>query len=109
MYPNLSANISNDQQFRLNKIIKIKDYFIAEIKERELMSKNLSKYIASFEYFNKSLIFISVATDSISTASFAPVIGAPVEIISASCSLVFSITTGFVKKLLKTTRHKKTQ
>ena len=107
MYPNLSANISNDQQFRLNKIIKIKDYFIAEIKERELMSKNLSKYIASFEYFNKSLIFISVATDSISTASFAPVIGAPVEIISASCSLVFSITTGFVKKLLKTTRNKK--
>ena len=107
MYPNLSSNTSNDQQFRLNKIDEIKDYFIAEIKERELMSKNLSKYIASFEYFNKSLIFISVATDSISTASFAPVIGAPVEIISASCSLVFSITTGFVKKLLKTTRNKK--
>ena len=32
MYPNLSANISNDQQFRLNKIYEIKDYFIAEIK-----------------------------------------------------------------------------
>ena len=42
MYPNLSANISNDQQFRLNKINEIKDYFIAEIKERELMSKNLA-------------------------------------------------------------------
>ena len=41
MYPNLNANISNDQQFRVNKINKIKDYFIAEIKERELMSKNL--------------------------------------------------------------------
>ena len=103
MYPNLSANISNDQQFRLNKINKIKDYYIAEIKERELLSKNLSKYIASFEYFNKSLIFISIATGSISTASFAPVIGAPAEIISATCSLVFSTTTGFVKKLLKTT------
>ena len=47
-YPNLSANTSNDQQFRLNKINEIKDYFIAEIKERDLMSKNLSKYIASF-------------------------------------------------------------
>ena len=33
MYPNLSANISNDQQFRLNKINEIKYYFIAEIKE----------------------------------------------------------------------------
>ena len=39
--PNIYRNISNDQQFRLNKINEIKDYFIAEIKERELMSKNL--------------------------------------------------------------------
>ena len=56
MYPNLSANISNDQQFRLNKTNEIKDYFIAEIRERELMSKNRSKYIASFDYLHKSLI-----------------------------------------------------
>ena len=31
----------NNQQFRLHKISKIEEYFIAEIKERELMSKNL--------------------------------------------------------------------
>ena len=48
MYPHLSANTSNDQQFRLNKNNEIKDYFIAEIRERELMSQNLSKYIAFF-------------------------------------------------------------
>ena len=107
MYPNLRANISNDQQFRLNKINEIKHYFIAEIRERELMSKNLSKYIASFHNFDKSLIALSVATARISFASFATVIGAPVEIMSASCSLAFSITTGFVKKLLNTTRNKK--
>ena len=41
MYPNLGTNLSNDQQFRLNKINEIKDYFVAEIKERELMSKRL--------------------------------------------------------------------
>ena len=35
----------NKQQFRLNKISEIEDYFITEIKERELMSKKLSKYI----------------------------------------------------------------
>ena len=107
MYPNINANISNDQQFRLNKINEIKDYFIAEIRERELMSKNLSKYIASFEYLDKSLIVLSVATGSISIASFATAIGAPVGIMSASCSLAFSITTGFVKKFLKTIRNKK--
>ena len=112
MYPDVNAipwsvKISNDQQFRLNKINEIKDYFIAEIRERELMSKNLSKYIASFEYLDKSLIVLSVATGSISIASFATAIGAPVGIISTSFSPAFSITTGFVKKFLKTIRNEK--
>ena len=39
---------SNNQQFRLNKIREVEDYFIAEIKERELMSKKLSKHISFF-------------------------------------------------------------
>ena len=107
IYLNLNAIMSNKQQFRLNKISEIKDYFVAEIKERELMSKRLSKYIASFDYFDKSLIVLSVTTGSISIASFATVIGAPVGMMSASCSLAFSITTGFVKKFLKTIRNKK--
>ena len=51
MYLNLSATPSNEQQFRLNKINKIKDYFVAEIKEREIMSKRLTKYIAFFIFF----------------------------------------------------------
>ena len=33
----------NNQQFRLKKISEVKDYFITEIKERELMSKNLGR------------------------------------------------------------------
>ena len=53
MYPNLN----DQQQFRLNKINEVKDYFIAEIRERELMIKRLSKYIASFDCFDKSLLF----------------------------------------------------
>ena len=108
MYPNLNAVSLNDQQqFRLNKINEIKDYFAAEIKERELMSKRLSKYIASFDYFGKSLIVLSITTDSISIASFANFVGTPVRIMSASCSLACSIATGIVKKLLKTIRNKK--
>ena len=35
----------NNQQFKLNKISEIEEYFIGEIKERKLMSKKLSKYI----------------------------------------------------------------
>ena len=105
--PDLTANISNDQQFRLNKINGSKDYFIAEIRKRDLMSKILSKYIASFEYLDKLLIVSCAATGSIFIASFVTPVGAPVEIMSASYSLAFSITTGFVKKFLKTIRNKK--
>ena len=70
------------------------------------MGKRLSKDIASFDYFDKSLTVLSVTTGSISIASFATVIGAPVGIVSASFSLPFSIFTGTVKKLLKTTKSK---
>ena len=100
------SNLDN-QQFRLNKINGVKDYFIAEIKERELMSKRLSKYIASFDYFDKSLIVLLAKSGSTSMALFARVIGTPVGIASTSLSLPFSLSTGLVKKLLKTTRNKK--
>ena len=107
MYPNLNANISNEQQFRLNKINEVKDYFLAEIRERELISKSNSKHIASLDHFDKSLNVLSILSGSISIASFATVIGAPAGIIGASCGLTFSMTMGFAKKFLKTIRNKK--
>ena len=100
-----TSNLSN-QQFRLNKIGEIENYFIAEIKERELMSKELTKYI-SFYYFEKSLIVLSVTSGGVSNASFPTVIGVPIGITSASLSFAFSLCTGFVQKLLKATRDKK--
>ena len=112
IYPNLNAsplnaNISNEQQFRLNKVNEIKDCFLAEIRERELISKNISKYIASTDYFDKSLNVLSILSGSISIASFATVIWAPAGIIGASCGLTFLITSGFAKIFLKTIRNKK--
>ena len=50
---------------------------------------------------------MSVTTGSISIASFATAIRAPVGIASASFSLAFSMSTGIVKKLLKTVRNMK--
>ena len=78
----------------MNKINEIKDYFIADIKERELMSKRLSKYIASFDYLDKSLTALSATSGSVFTASFATVIGTRVGIVSASLSLTFSLSAG---------------
>ena len=71
------------------------------------MSKIFSKYIASFDYFDKSLIVLSVATSSISIVSFATAFRAPVGIASTSFNLAFSVSTGIVKKLSKTTRKRK--
>ena len=108
IYPSLNEiSLSDRQYFRLNKINEIKDYFVAEIKERELMSKGLSKYIAFCDYFDKSLIVLSATSGGISIASFATVIGTPIGIASASLSLTFSLSTRIVKRLLKTTRNKK--
>ena len=108
IYPNLNATqlnevqLSDQQHCRLNKINEIKDYFVAEIKERELMSKSFF-----CDYFGKSLIVLSAASGSIFIVLLATVIGTPAGIAATSLCLAFSLSTGIVKKLLKTTRDKK--
>ena len=59
------------------------------------MSKRLSNYIASSDYFDKSI------------PSFVTVIGVPVGIASSSFSLAFLILTGIVTILPKTTWNRK--
>ena len=71
------------------------------------MSKKLSKYIAAFDYFDKALIVLSGTSGVISITSFTSITAVPVGIASASYNLVFFLTTGIVKKLLKITRNKK--
>ena len=100
-YKSIETSNLDNRQFRLNKINEIKDYSIAEIKEGELMSKRLSKYIASFNYFDKSLIALSATNGGISIASFATVIGTPAGIASVRISLAFSLSTVLVKKILR--------
>ena len=71
------------------------------------MSKTISKYIAAFDYFDKNSIVLSATSGRISISSFTSLIRVPVGIASASFSLVFSLTTGIIKKQLKMTRNKK--
>ena len=46
--PNIYPNLNDQQQFRLNEINDIKEYFVGEIKDREIMSKRLGKYTLDF-------------------------------------------------------------
>ena len=67
----------------------------------------MSKYTAALDYTNKTLIVLSATNGGISIMSFTNVIGIPAGVISASLTLVFSLTTGIIKKLSKETRKKK--
>ena len=87
--------------------MKSLNYFNSEIQERKIMSKKLSKYIAAFNYFDKTLTVLSATIGGPSIISFASVIGLPAGIASASFTLVYSLTTGIIKKLLDITRNKK--
>ena len=89
------------------KIILIKR-LIKEIKLLiKLCSKKLSKYVAASDYTDKVLIILSATSGRVSIDLFTSIIGAPIGIASASFTLIFSITTGIIKKLLSITRNKK--
>ena len=73
-----------------------------------MQSKIKNKYVTTFDYIdNKILIVLSATTGGVSIISFTSIIGAPVGIASVSFTLIFSLTTGIVKKLLNITRKKK--
>ena len=101
------TNLSEQTKFRLSEIIGIENYFHEEINQRKSCSKKLSKYVAAFDYIDKILIVLSATTGGVSICSFTSIVGAPVGIASASFTLIFSLTTGIVKKLLNITRNKK--
>ena len=67
----------------------------------------MNKYVTIFNYIDKILIVLSATTGRISIISFTSTIGVPVGIISASFTLIFSITTRIIKKLLSTTIKKR--
>ena len=100
-------NLSGQTKFRLNEFNKIKDYFSSEIQERKTMSKKRSKYIAAFDYIDKTLVVLSATSEGISIISFTSAIAIPARLASASFTLVFSMSTGIIKKLLKVTRKKR--
>ena len=100
-------NLSEQTKFWLSHISGIEDYFHQEINQRKSYSKKLSKYVTAFDYIDKILIVLSATSSGVCIISSASVVGAPVGIASASFTLIFSLTTGIIKKLLSITRNKK--
>ena len=88
------------------KSMKSKTSSTQKFKKEKKMSKKLSKCIAAVDYIDKTLTVLSAISAVVFIISFTSVIGAPAGIASASFTLVFSLTTGIIKKLLSTTRNK---
>ena len=60
-----------------------------------------------FDYIDKILIDLSATTSGVSIISFTSTIDKSVGIVSASFTLIFSLTTGIIKKLLNMTIKKR--
>ena len=104
---NFNFKLSDLTKFRLDEINKIKDYLNAEIKETKDIVTKISKYIVAFDYADKLFITLSASFGTLSIVSHATVVGIPVGIAGASLTVIFTVTTGVVKKLLNITRKKK--
>ena len=104
---NSNLELNDLTKFKLDEINKIKDYLNAEIEERKDIIKKISKYIVAFDYADKLFITLSASFGTLSIVSHATVAGIPVGIAGASLTLIFTGTTGIVKKLLNITRKKK--
>ena len=106
------TNLTKQTKFRLSEIIGIENYFYQEINQIKSCSRKLNKYVTVFDYIDKGLI-VSSATSSgvtsggVSIISFTSIVAAPVGTASAIFTLIFSLTTGILKKLLNITRNKK--
>ena len=103
---NSNLELNDLTKFRLDEINKIKDYLSAEIKERKDIAKKVSKCIVAFDYAGKLFITLSASFGTLSIVSHATVVGIPVRMAGASLTVIFTMTTGVVKKILNITRKK---
>ena len=103
----LHLELADVNKYRLDEINKIKEYFDNEIKERKDIIKKLDKYLVSFDYLDKIFITLSASFGTLSIASYAAVIGIPVGVADSSLTLIFTISMGVNKLLLKVTKKRK--
>ena len=89
-----NLELTDVNKYRLDEINKIKQYFD-------------NKYLVSFDYLDKIFITLPASFGTLSIASYSAVVGIPVGTASSSLTLIFTISTGINKSLLKVTKKRK--
>ena len=89
-------NIS--QEFRLKNIHETKTYFIAEIKQNELLSKKHKMVCTTLNYIEPLLILVSTLAGCVFISAFASLSDISVGIASFAAEIKFWAITAVVKK-----------
>ena len=104
---NLETMTLNEQtNYRLNEISKIKNYFECEIKDQELLTKKLSKYITCFDYTDKILTAFLTIFSRVNVFSHVKK-RKHAGLILSVFSLFFCLRAGIIKKLLYEKKKRK--
>ena len=101
------TKLTDQTKFWVYEIKKIDNCFINDINEQKAYSKKSNRNVTIFDYIDKILIVLRATTSGISIISFTSTISTSVGKVSASFTLIFSLTTGIVEKLLNMTINKK--
>ena len=75
------------QKFRLKNIDETRHYFLEEIKQNELMTRNYKKVYTALNNIENFLILASTITVYISISAFTSLIGIPIGITSSATGL----------------------
>ena len=102
-----NLELTDINNYRLNEINKVKDYFNDEINERKNIIKKLNKYAVTLDYLDKIFITLSASFGILSVTTHATLLGIPLGITGASLTLLFTISTGINKSLLQLTKKRK--
>ena len=96
-----------NQEFRLKKINETRNYFLEEIKQNELMSRNHKKVCTTLNYIEHFLILASTITRCISSSAFVSLLGIPIEFTSSAVGLKICAITAGIKKYKSIIKKKK--
>ena len=102
-----NTELTDVNKYRLDEKNKTKDYFNDEISERKNIIKKLNKYLVTLDYLDRIFITLSASFGTLSVASNATVLGIPAGIAGTSLTLIFKISTGVNKSLLKVFKQRK--
>ena len=96
-----------NQEFRLNKIDKIRNYLIEKINQNELMIKKRKKVCRVLNYIDYLLVVTSTTTGCVCISTFASFVGIPIAITSSVIVLKLCVITVWIKKYKLIIKKKK--